>query len=103
MLVDAWYTTIGAKELSGKLEVKNEVEPMISKTTKPTHGVVGKENPNLGRKTVVRKAIIPRTSMQETLLNKGTMKPHEDDEGYKMPIARPQKVWAPTLFDITIL
>jgi hypothetical protein len=51
---------------------------------------------------VAQKAIVP-TSMRETRSNKGTMKPHKDVEGYKMPIAHPQKVWAPTLFEITIL
>ncbi len=84
-----WYITTGAKELSGQLEARNEAEPMISNTTKPTRGIVGKENLNLGRRTVVRKAIVPTTSMQETQSSKGTMKP--------------QKVRAPTLFEITIL
>jgi hypothetical protein len=62
---------------------------MIGNTTKPTRGTVGKENPNLGRRTVARKATIPTTSMRETRSSKGTMKP--------------QKVRAPTLFEITIL
>ncbi len=62
-----WYTTIGAKELSGQLEARNEAEPMIGNTIKPTHGIVEKENLNLGRRrTVARKAIAPTTSMQET-------------------------------------
>jgi len=98
-----WYIATCAKELSRQLESRNEVEPMIGNTTKPTHGIVGKENPNLGRRTIIRKAILPTTSMRETRSSKGTMKPHKDVEGYKMPIAHPQKVWAPTLFEITIL
>jgi len=98
-----WYTTTCAKELSRHLKARNEVEPMIGNTTKPTCGIVGKENPNLGRRTVAQKAIVTTTSMWETRLNKGTMKPQKDVEGYKMPIAHPQKVWVPTLFEITIL
>jgi hypothetical protein len=47
-----WYIATSAKELSRHLEARNEVEPMIGNTTKPTHGTVGKENPNLGRRTV---------------------------------------------------
>ncbi len=62
---------------------------MISNITKPIDGTVGKENPNLGRRMVIRKAIVPTTSMRETQSNKGTMKP--------------QKVQASTLFEITIL
>jgi hypothetical protein len=62
---------------------------MIGNTTKPTSGTVEKENPNLGRRTVIRKAIGPTTLMWETQSSKGTMKP--------------QKVWVPTLFEITIL
>jgi hypothetical protein len=84
-----WYIATGAKELNGQLEARNEAEPMIGNTTKPTHGTVGKENPNLGRRTVVRKATIPTTSMQKTRSNKGTMKP--------------QKVRAPTLFEIIVM
>jgi len=57
------YITTCAKELSAQLEVKNEVEPMIGNTTKPTRGIVGEENLNLGRRTVAQKAIIPITSM----------------------------------------
>jgi hypothetical protein len=48
---------------------------MIGNTIKPTCGIVGKENPNLGRRTVAQKAIVPTTSMQGTRSNKGTMKP----------------------------
>ncbi len=84
-----WYIATGAKELNEQLEVKNEAKPMISNTTKPSRGTIGKENLNLGRRTVARKAIVPTTSMRETQSNKGTMKPH--------------KVWVPTLFEITIL
>jgi hypothetical protein len=84
-----WYIATCAKELSGQLEARNEVEPMIGNTTKPTRGTVVKENPNLGRRTVARKATIPTTSMRETWSSKGTMKP--------------QKVRAPTLFEITVL
>jgi len=62
---------------------------MIGNITKPTRGTVGKENPILGKRTIARKAIVPTTSMQETRSSKGTMKP--------------QKVQAPTLFEITIL
>jgi hypothetical protein len=62
---------------------------MIGNTTKPIRGTIGKENPNLGRRMVVRKATVPTTSMRETQLNKGTMKP--------------QKVRAPTLFEIIVL
>jgi hypothetical protein len=76
---------------------------MIGNTTKPTRGTIGKENPNLGRKIVAQKAIIPTTSMRETRSNKGTMKPQKDVEKYKMLIAHPHKVQAPTLFEITIL
>jgi hypothetical protein len=47
-----WYIAIGAKEISRQLEARNEVEPMIGNTTKPTRGTVGKENLNLGRRTV---------------------------------------------------
>jgi hypothetical protein len=72
-----WYIAIGAKELSEQLEIRNEAKPMISNTIKPTRGIVGKENPNLGRRTVVRKAIVPTTSMRETRPNKGTMKPQK--------------------------
>ncbi len=61
---------------------------MISNIIKPTHGTVGKENPNLSRRMVAQKAIVPTTSMQETRSSKGTMKP--------------QKVQVPTLFEITI-
>jgi len=46
---------------------------MISNTTKPTRGVVGKENPKLGRRVVARKAMIPVAPMQETWSSKGTM------------------------------
>jgi len=53
---------------------------MISNTIKPTRGTIGKENPNLGRRMVAQKAIVPTTSMRETRSSKGTMKP--------------QKVWA---------
>jgi hypothetical protein len=84
-----WYIAICVKELNWQLEARNEAELMIGNTTKPTYGTVGKENLNLGRRTVARKAIVPSTSMQETWSNKGTMKP--------------QKVWAPTLFEITVL
>ncbi len=87
--VCGWYITTCAKELSGHLEARNEVELAIGNTIKPTYGTVGKENPNLGRRMVARKATIPTTSMQETRSSKGTMKP--------------QKVWAPTLFEITTL
>jgi hypothetical protein len=97
------YIATCAKELSTQLEVNNEAKLMIGNTTKPTHGTVGEENLNLGRRTIVRKAIILTTSMQETWSNKGTMKPQKDVEGYKMPIAHPHKVHAPTLFEITIL
>jgi hypothetical protein len=76
---------------------------MIGNTTKPTRGTIGKENPNLGRKIVAQKAIIPTTSMRETRSNKGTMKPQKDVEKYKMLITHPHKVQAPTLFEITIL
>jgi len=68
-----WYTTTCAGKLSEQLKARNEVESMIGNTTKPTSGVVGKENPNLGRRVVARKAIIPIASMQETQSNKGTM------------------------------
>jgi hypothetical protein len=98
-----WYTATSAKELNKHLEARNEAKPMISNIIKPIRGVVGKENPNLGRRTVVRKAIVLTTSMWETRSNKGTMKPQKDVEGYKMPIAHPQKVWAPTLFEIIIM
>ncbi len=84
-----WYIAIGAKELSGQLKARNEVEPMIRNNTKPTCGTIGKEHPNLGRRTIARKAIILTTLMLKTRLSKGTMKP--------------QKVQAPTLFEITIL
>ncbi len=84
-----WYIVTGAKELSGQLEARNEVEPMIGNTTKPTHVTVGKGNPNLGKRTLARKATLPTTSMRETWSSKGTMKP--------------QKVEAPTLFEITVL
>jgi hypothetical protein len=70
-----WYIAIGAKELSGQLEARNEAEPMIGNTTKPTPGTFGKENPNLGGRTVAQKAIVPITSMWETRSSKGTMKP----------------------------
>ncbi len=49
-----------------QLKARNEAEPMIGNTTKPTCGTVGKENPNLGRGTVAQKATIPTTSMWET-------------------------------------
>jgi hypothetical protein len=62
---------------------------MIGNIIKPTCGTIGKENRNLGRRMIVRKATVPTTSMWETQLNKGTMKP--------------QKVRAPTLFEITVL
>jgi hypothetical protein len=62
---------------------------MIGNTTKPTCGTIGKENPNLGKRMVAQKAIMPTTSMRETWSSKITMKP--------------QKVQAPTLFEITIL
>ncbi len=84
-----WYIATCAKESSGQLEARNEAEPMIGNITKPTHGIVGKENLNLGRRTIVQKAIVPTTSTRETQSSKGTMKP--------------QKVRAPTLFEITIL
>ncbi len=84
-----WYIATCAKELSRQLEARNEVEPMIGNTTKPTRGTVGKENPNLGRRIVAQKATVPTTSMRETRSNKGTMKP--------------QKVRAPTLFEIIVL
>jgi hypothetical protein len=64
---------------------------------------LGRKTLTLGRRTIARKAIVPTTSMRETRLSKGTMKPQKDVVGYKMPIAHPQKVWAPTLFEITIL
>jgi hypothetical protein len=86
------YIATCAKELSTQLEVKNEAEPMIGNTTKPTRGTVGEENLNLGRRTIARKAIIPITSMQETWSRKGTMKPQKDVERYKMPITHPHKV-----------
>ncbi len=98
-----WYTTVGAKELNMQLEAMNEVEPVIGNTIKPTRGTIGKENPNLGRRTVAQKAIVPTTSMWETRSSKGTMKPHKDVERYKMPIAHPRKLWAPTLFEMTIM
>ncbi len=68
-----WYTTTFAAELNEQLEARNEAEPMIGNTTKPTRGVVGKENPNLGRRVVAQKAMIPIASMQETQSSKGTM------------------------------
>jgi hypothetical protein len=83
-----WYIATSVKELSGQLEAKNEVGPMISNTTKPTRGTVGKENLNLGRRMIVRKAIVTTTSMRETWSSKGTMKP--------------LKVRAPTLFEIIV-
>ncbi len=61
-----WYIATSAKELSGQLEARNEAKPMISNTTNPTHVTIGKENPNLGRSMVARKAIVPTTSMRET-------------------------------------
>jgi hypothetical protein len=70
-----WYIATFAKELSKQLEVNNEAEPMIGNTTKPTCGTIGKENPDLGRRMVARKATIPTTLMQETRSSKGTMKP----------------------------
>jgi hypothetical protein len=75
---------------------------LIGNNIKPTHGAIGKEHPNLGKRMVAWKVIVPTTSMQETRSSKGTMKPHKDVERYKMPIAHPQKVWIPTLFEITI-
>jgi hypothetical protein len=84
-----WYIATCTKELNEQLEARNEAEPMIGNTTKPTRGTVGKENPNLGRRTVVQKAIVPTTSMQETWSSKGTMKS--------------KKVQALTLFEIIIL
>ncbi len=72
-----WYIAIGAKELSEQVKDRNEVEPMIGNTIKPTNGIVGKENLNLGRRTVARKAITPTTSMRETRSSKGTMKPQK--------------------------
>ncbi len=84
-----WYIATCAKELSGQLEARNEVEPMIGNTTKPTRGTIGKENPNLGRRMIVQKAIVLTTSMRETQSSKGTMKPH--------------KVRTPTLFEIIVL
>jgi hypothetical protein len=47
-----WYIATSAKELSRQLKARNEVEPMIGNTIKPTCGTVGKENPNLGRRMV---------------------------------------------------
>jgi len=38
---------------------------MIDNITKPTHGTIGKENLNLGRRTVAQKEIVPPTSMRE--------------------------------------
>ncbi len=72
-----WYIAIGVKELSEQLKARNKAKPMIGNTTKPTRGIVGKENPNLGRRTVAQKAIRSTTSMRETRSNKGTMKPQK--------------------------
>jgi hypothetical protein len=38
---------------------------MIGNTTKPTRATIGKENLNLGRRTVAKKEIVLITSMQE--------------------------------------
>jgi len=38
---------------------------MISSTTKPTCGTIGKENLNLGRRIVAQKEIVSPTSMRE--------------------------------------
>ncbi len=47
-----WYIATCAKELNGQLEPRNEAKLVISNTIKPTCGIVGKENPNLGRRMV---------------------------------------------------
>jgi len=61
-----WYIAKSAKELSRQLEARNEVKPMIGNIIKPTRRTIGKENPNLGRRMIVRKATVPTTSMRET-------------------------------------
>jgi hypothetical protein len=50
-----WYISTCAKELSMQLKARNEAEPMIGNTTKPTCGTVGKENPNLGRGRLLKR------------------------------------------------
>ncbi len=56
-----WYIATGAKDLSRQLEASDEAEPMIGNTTKPTRGIVGKENLDLGKRTIARKATVPTT------------------------------------------
>jgi hypothetical protein len=89
MIVDGTWPKVQLKELNGHLEARNEAKPMIGNITKPIHGTFGKENPNLGRRMVVQKSIVPTTSVREIELSKGTMKPQKDVEGYKMPITWP--------------
>jgi hypothetical protein len=69
-----WCITTGATKLIEQLEAMNGVKLISGNTTKLTNAKVGKRNPNLGRKTIAQKAIIPTPSSQETNLRKGTMK-----------------------------
>jgi hypothetical protein len=69
-----WCITTVATKLSEQLEVMNGVKLVSGNITKPINGEVGKRNPNLGRRTIVQKAIVPTPLLQETNLKKGTMK-----------------------------
>jgi len=61
-----WCRTIDAIKLSEELKAMNGSKLVSGNTTKPTNGIVGKGNLNLGRRTIARKAIVPTPSLRET-------------------------------------
>jgi hypothetical protein len=67
------HNHVGVAKLSEQLEATNGAKLVSGNTIKPTHGVVGNGNFNLGKRTIARKAILPTPSSQETWLKKGTM------------------------------